>query len=165
MAGVKCRACGKYVDKKLAYKFVNSSNRNEYYCTQKEYEDKQKEKELKDSTYHLIFDVFGCSISNSLFYKEMNELLIHHTMQEVHDIVKENLDQLTIIMSRNFNSNYGKIRYFFTVIERKLDEESKLGYKPVRVEIEIPDVEYNNFKSRQNRTSLETLELEVGDDY
>lgn len=159
---VKCRVCGAKIERDIAYK-VTKGKINEYYCNEDEYLTKLYNRELKENTYNKIFEIFGYTVSNTSFYNEMKKLLELYEMQEIYNVLCENTDQLTMIMSnKHFETTYGKIRYFFKVLSNKIDETKLIGYTPKQVEVDIPDIK---FKSRQRKTSLEDIELEVGDDY
>lgn len=168
MSAPKCRVCGKKVDKVTAFKIVNDSGRNEYYCTEEEYRKKKNEQMLREDTYRKIYDIFGETISDTRFYKEMTNLLAFYTMKEINDIVTENFEELIMIMTnKNFDTKFGKIRYFFKVIATKLEKAKRLNqpvqsnYIPKEVQVDMPDMKY---KPRKQRVSLEDITMEVGED-
>ena len=71
----KCKYCGKSIDTNSAYKIVVGKT-NRYYCNEEEYNIIHKAQQIKDDTYNLIYEIFGRKITNTILYKEINELFI-----------------------------------------------------------------------------------------
>ena len=69
----KCKYCGKSIDTNSAYKIVVGKT-NRYYCNEEEYNIIHKAQQIKDDTYNLIYEIFGRKITNTILYKEINEL-------------------------------------------------------------------------------------------
>ena len=69
----KCRYCGKSIDTNNAYKIVLGKT-NRYYCNEEEYNIINKAQQIKEDTYNLIYEIFGRKITNTILYKEINEL-------------------------------------------------------------------------------------------
>lgn len=158
---VKCRTCGKKIERNDAYK-VSKGKVNEYYCNEQEYLDKVHAKDLHDDVYNKIFDIFGYTIENKIIYKEISALEKIYGFQRIYDVLCYHEAQLEGIMSRDFNSEYGKIRYFSVVLKNKLSEGISIEVKPKKIEVDIPDMKYKN---KRQRVSLADIELEVGDFY
>ena len=64
---VKCRICGNKTERNDAYKVV-VNGKNEYYCSEKEYKQKQKQIADKEKTIKIINEIFGYEITNSALY-------------------------------------------------------------------------------------------------
>lgn len=158
---VKCRVCGEKVDRLLAYKVV-IDGKNHYYCTEKEYRDLLAQKEVKDNTYNLINEIFGRKVTNTALFKEINVLLETHTYEEIQSYLQDNEDYLCRVMSKDFQSEYAKIRYFSTILKNNMaDFQQKVEVKIVR-DVKI-DVSESKFKRKNKRKPLVEYEEEVGD--
>ena len=70
------------------------------------------QKEVKDNTYNFINEIFGQKVTNTALFKEINALLETHTYEEILSYLQDNEDYLSRVMSKDFQSEYAKIRYF-----------------------------------------------------
>ena len=139
MAKCKCRICGTPHDTKDAYKVV-VNNKNQYYCSQEEYEidlaKKKKAAEDKDRVYRLICDILGeQEIINTILFKEWQVWLKVADNEKIGQYLEENYDYLSSAIARLQSSEFAKIRYLSTIIKDKIK-----GFVP-RVEVvEMPKI-------------------------
>lgn len=121
---VKCRCCGNRIDKTNAY-VIQKGKSNFYYCNEGEYltiqsqkeKENQKKKELqeqKNKIYGICCEIFGYKIISSNFWKEYNSLPISQDILLLY--LTDTKDKLSKALSKSFDSEYGKIRYFFAII-------------------------------------------------
>lgn len=158
---VKCRVCKTKIERTDAYKVV-IDGKNHYYCTEKEYKDLLAQKEVKDNTYNLINHIFEKKVTNTALFKEINALLETHTYEEILSYLQNNEDYLCRVMSKDFQSEYAKIRYFSTILKNNMaDFQQKEEVKIVR-DVKI-DVSESKFKRKNKRKPLVEYEEEVGD--
>lgn len=152
--------CGEKVDRSLAYKVV-IDGKNHYYCTEKEYRDLLAQKEVKDSTYNLINKIFERKVTNTTLFKEINALLDVYSYEEILSYLQDNEDYLYRVMSKDFQSEYAKIRYFSAILKNNMaDFKQKEEVKIVRyVKVDIAE---SKFKRKNKRKPLVEYEEEVG---
>lgn len=134
MAKCKCRICGTPYDTKDAYKVV-VNNKNQYYCSQEEYEKdlakKKKAAEDKDRVYRLICDIMNeKEIINTILFKEWAIWNKVADNEKIAQYLEENQEYLTSVIARLQSSEFAKIRYLSTIIKDKIK-----GFVP-RVEME-----------------------------
>ena len=158
---VKCKGCQQKVDRDIAYKVV-SNGKNNYYCNKQEYEDIKNLKEVKDNTYLKIYDIFGRKITNTILFKEINELAIVFGYEKIFAYLESNYSYLCNVMSKEFSSEYGQIRYFSAILKNSLADfiiEKRLPEKEL-----VIDIPKDNYKQRKRKKSLCDYEMEVGDE-
>lgn len=123
MAKCKCRICGTPHNTEDAYKVV-VNNKNQYYCSQAEYEEdlerKQKVKTDKDKVYNLICDMFGYEIINTQFFAEWTLWNKLKSNEIIYKYLRENETYLQQICDKPFNNEYQRIRYFSAVLKNSL---------------------------------------------
>jgi len=158
---VKCQSCSKMIDRNTAYK-VTMGKVNKYYCNENEYADIQSAKKIKDNTYEKIFECFNRKITNSVLFKEINELEQVYGYIKITDYIEENMDYLSsVLINKSFSSEYAQIRYFTAILKNSLADysvETKKHEKPVI--LDIPEVKYKAVKKKR---SLDEIEQEVGE--
>lgn len=163
MAKCKCRICGTPHNTEDAYKVV-VNNKNQYYCSQAEYEEdlerKQKVKTDKDKVYNLICDMFGYEIINTQFFAEWTLWNKLKSNEIIYKYLRENETYLQQICDKPFNNEYQRIRYFSAVLKNSLRD-----YTPkVEVVVEQPKVVVEETiyeaptQSLNKRRSLDDLE-------
>ena len=165
---VKCRHCGNKIDRKEAFKVV-VGGKNAYYCNEDEYLLSKKLKGDKDGTYNIINQIFGYEVKNSALYKEINTIRIDFSYESILMYLKQEFDYLHSIMcEKDFQSEYGKIRYFSAIVKNNLpnfmrDQEMKWQREvaPVEVQVDMPEMTYVRKKKRK---PLIEIEQEVGDE-
>lgn len=152
--------CGEKVDRLLAYKVV-VDGKNHYYCTEKEYRDLLAQKEAKDNTYNLINKIFERKVINTTLFKEINTLLKVYSYEEILSYLQDNEDYLYRVMSKDFQSEYAKIRYFSAILKNNMvDFKQKEEIKIVR-DVKV-DIAESKFKRKNKRKPLVEYEEEVG---
>ena len=115
MAKCKCRICGTPHNTEDAYKVV-VNNKNQYYCSQEEYEkdltNKKKAAEDKERVYRLICDIMGeKEILNTALWKEKTEWNKAFSDEFIAKYLQENQTYLTSAITRLDSSQFAKIRY------------------------------------------------------
>jgi len=149
MALVKCRFCGKKINRDEAY-LVKVGKANKYYCS---YEHSISKSD-KDMFYEALWDVFGKQLTSTAVYTEFDAIAKVHGYSKMLSFTKDNLEKLQMYNSRSNGSSYGRIRYMATIYKNQLDD-----YEPkeqtVRKEVEIlPDMK---FKPKKKRIGLEEI--------
>ena len=157
---VKCRACGAKIERATAYK-VQCGKRNEYYCNEVEFRDKQQAKknlsESQDKLYRLVDEVFGRHITMYVLYKEMNEIATQYGYPLITQYITTNKDYLSGVMTKDFSSEYGQIRYFMAIIRNNMQSfKAKQGTEP----IPVADFKFSpsNYKQRTQRKGFAEIE-------
>lgn len=134
---VKCRACGKTIGRESAY----MATKRRYYCNQQEY-----------NAYNKVFEIISeyININNTALYKEV--LLWGTDYAKICCFLQDNKDRLTYAMSKGFNSEYAKIRYFSAIIKNNIND-----YQPPKPDIikQCTDEFYENkYKPKTRRKCL-----------
>lgn len=167
---VKCQHCGKKIEKKTAYCYVkvtDKKKRNLYFCNEEEYEtdlkikeSQKKAKESKNKVYEICCEIYGYKIINSNFWKEYNALNGVLTVDELVEYLSSNKDKLTKIMNRSFDSEFGKIRYFYTVIKNDYTDwaNNKPIAEPIKSNVEFYEQKYTPKKRRKPLSFYENEE-------
>lgn len=156
---VKCKYCGRKVEKAFAYKIVSGS-KNNYYCTRQEYVNsiqanaflcnvKSKSLEILDNT------------TNTLLFKELKDIANVHGYEKISHYLDDNEDYLyKVIHAKTFSSEYCKIKYFTAIIRNNIGDYVIQEPEPVRqVEVEIVDLQ--KYKQKKKRRSLADIEEDL----
>lgn len=157
---VKCVSCGEKIDRSLAHKVVVGKI-NKYYCTEKEYQTEVNKKLYKENAYHEIYEIFGYKVTHTSLYKEINEIASIHTYEKLSQYLLDRNSDLVKAMSKDFTSEYGKIRYFSTILKNSLKDfimESKEIDKK-----RIIDIAKDTYVPRKRKKTLLEFEEEVGE--
>ena len=117
---VKCKChIDNKVDRDTAFK-IKVNGLNEYYCSEQDYLIIKEAKESRKILLDKINDVFGYSVTNTILYKEIKELLISNSYTKLNSYINDNFQMLQKYMSKPFNNEYGKIKYFTTIIRNNI---------------------------------------------
>jgi hypothetical protein len=124
VAKCKCRICSTPHDTKDAYKVV-VNNKNQYYCSQEEYEKdlekKKKAAEDKDRVYRLICDIMNeKEIINTILFKEWAIWNKVADNEKIGQYLEENQEYLSSVIARLQSSEFARIRYLSTIIKDKI---------------------------------------------
>ena len=159
---VKCKICGQKIDRNDAFK-IRKNNKNEYYCNQQEYKDWFEIKNNKDRCFEIIYSIFGHKVTNTILYKEMNELFEIYGINLILSYLNENFNFLNDMLSKSFNSEYAQIRYFSAILKNNLyDYKLKNKDVPIVTKIDMPSK--NKYKEQKRKKSLLEYEHEIGDE-
>ena len=119
----------------------SSSKVNTYYCNEQEYNEIISARQMKDDTYECINKIFGYVVTNTAIFKEINALVKNYNYSLILSYLQENFDYLYEVMHRDFEKEYGKIRYFSAILNNNLRDykkEKEEEYTPVKqVEVDI----------------------------
>lgn len=156
---VKCRICGSKVEKSAAYK-ITVDGKNNYYCNKQEYNNWTLKKKTRDNVYNLIYDIFGRKITNTVLYKEIDELGNIYEFDKILAYLQENYEYICMVLEKNFNSEYAKIRYFTAILKNNLAD---FDFKevPIVKPIEMDFVQMK-FNRKNKRKPLIEYEREYG---
>lgn len=160
----KCKICGSILDTNNAYKVV-VKGKNAYYCSCEEYnENVDKKKKEADEYYaveNAITEIFGYKVENSMIHKEWKRWNNISDNCKIADYLNQNKSYLCEIMRKEFSSEYGKIRYFSTILCNNLkDFNSKFVVKETEKPKVKTDENFYNMPStsKNKRRSLADLE-------
>ena len=159
----KCKYCGKSIDTNNAYKIIVGKT-NRYYCNEEEYNIIHKAKQIKDNTFNLIYEIFGRKITNTILYKEVNELSLVYSFEKIEAYLSKNKEYLgNLMQNKTFQSEYAQIRYFSAILKNSLTDFKYEKKENINRNIEI-DMPSCKFIRRQYRKSLVEYEQEVGEE-
>lgn len=157
----KCKYCGKSIDTNSAYKIVVGKT-NKYYCNEEEYNIIHKAQQIKDDTYNLIYEIFGRKITNTILYKEINELSSVYLFEKIETYLSRNKEYLSnLIQNKTFQSEYAQIRYFSAILKNNLTDFKYEKKEKINKNIEI-DMPSYKFKRKTSKKSLAEYEQEAG---
>lgn len=172
---VKCRLCGKKIDKKDAYQAPTGGGRF-YYCNEAEAKAKEDEKLKKaeekkvnkhheiDPVYEEIADIFGYRIQNSALFKEMKLWRGICNDEKILAYLQEHKDYITNTIKRLDSSEYARVRYLSAILKNSLgDYKVKTTLQTVikpEVNFEMYEPASSN-KTRVKRRGLSCIEDEV----
>lgn len=163
MGKAKCKYCGKSIDTKVAYK-VAVGKTNRYFCNKEEYDIVYKAQKIKNDTYDLIFEIFGRKVTNTILYKEVNELSSVYPYERIKAYLEQNMTYLSNLMqNKSFQSEYAQIRYFTAILKNNLTDFKYEKKERINIEIDIDMPEYV-FKRKSDRKPLIEFEEEVGEE-
>lgn len=135
MARAKCRYCGESIDTKNAYCVV-IKEKNYYFCDEQHYnaavQKKAEETKIQqeyDQIFKITQEIFGYEYSGyALLKRELNTWEKLSTREKIIAFLNENKDWLSRIMSKEFASDYNRVRYYSTIVAGKLHD-----FKPMSV--------------------------------
>lgn len=168
MARAKCRYCKENVDTKTAY-CVTIKERNYYFCNKQHYDAavQKKAEEAKvtqeyDQIFKLTQEIFGYEfLGYPLLKRELNAWEKVATRQKIIAFLQENKDWLSKTMSREFGSDYNRVRYYSTIVGGKLHDfkpKVEVAEKPkIVVEEAIYDTSTQSFNKRRSLADLEDM--------
>lgn len=166
---MKCKICGKEINKEDAYMFIHTSKTGRQYkyycCSLEEKEQDERDKELYKKCQYETDSILGRPITNNVRNKELKELYESgYSWEQIYRCIKAKADDIKQMIEYNHIENdYQQIRYMMQVIknciydfakedERKNDWNQYAEDTIEEVEIEIEDIEIpNNMKVKQRK--------------
>ena len=180
MAKVKCKYCGKSIDKESAFKeeyLTDSlSIRYRYFCSEECYNDKQNEikrkeriKEIKKENREKIRTICGLKEKekNIYFQSTYKSITDNFSQEDIYEFInKYEKDMLDILNNIDFKTVNSRIKYCLSMLENQLQhyllekEKPKVEEKKVIVETEIDDFDIVvNVKKKVHRDIDDILGL------
>jgi hypothetical protein len=164
----KCRYCKESLSTSSAYR-VEEDGKRMYFCSEDHYKKydnirllKKQDEENKNSSYDIISSIFGYKLQNTALFKEWrcwNEIADN---KKILQYLKDNQDYLTQVMKKDFSSEYGKIRYFSTIIKNSIaDFKPKAEEQIVKVSVDETFYDFVPTVSKKRRRSLADLEDDI----
>ena len=169
MARCKCKYDNNWLDTNTAFKVV--MNKNTYFCDANCYNkylaDKAEQEKINaeyDEIYEITKQIFGYEFTGySLLKREINTWEKVGTRAKIIAYLTENKDWLSDVMSKEFASDFNRVRYYSVIVAGKLHD-----FKPKPVveiakherTIDISGVGPVNYKPRETRRGLDFLEDE-----
>jgi hypothetical protein len=153
----KCKICGTNLTTDIAYK-VNKS----YYCNEVEYSQYHQENVAYKKIIDNINYILGYISTNTSIFKEIQKLKIAYTYTHINNYLETERDNIINYISRkDFNNEYNKIRYIFTIISNNLADFIEI--KPQETELvsiiqneQDLDIK-DNWKSTANTNFLDII--------
>ncbi|WP_024622474.1 hypothetical protein [Metaclostridioides mangenotii] len=126
----KCRICKASLTTDIAYKVVNNSNKNEYYCSQKEYEDFRSQIEYRNKFSLKLDDIFGGDpIINNYKWILYNQIS-GYSNEEIYNclLVKEKDIEWALSTKLVGENETSQLRYIFGILKNSIRDTSKQLY-------------------------------------
>jgi YHS domain-containing protein len=138
----KCKYDDKQLDTKTAFKIV-IKEKNTYFCTEECYNhylaDKEKQDKINaeyDEIYEITKQIFGYEFTGySLLKREINTWEKVGTRAKIIAYLTDNKDWLSNVMSKEFASDFNRVRYYSVIVAGKLHD-----FKPKTIEAEKPKI-------------------------
>lgn len=142
MARCNCRYDKKQLDTNTAFKVV-IKDKNTYWCSEECYklhcEAQEKQAKINaeyDEIYEITKQIFGYEFTGySLLKREINTWEKVGTRAKIIAYLTENKDWLSTVMSKEFASDFNRVRYYSVIVAGKLHD-----FKPKPIEAEKPKV-------------------------
>lgn len=149
---VICKACKKKNEREDSYKVI-VNGKNHYYCNEKEYLDEVAEKKARLEVFDMCMDIIGATTNTALF-TDITEISKIHPYTKILGYLTDNFSNIQGFMSKSFSSEYGKIKYFTTIIKNNIGD-----YVPEIKEERIINMDYVdstevNYKVKPKRKGL-----------
>lgn len=178
MAKVKCKYCGKSIDKESAFKeeyLTDSlSIRYRYFCSEECYNDKQNEikrkeriKEIKKENREKIRTICGLEEKekNIYFQSTYKSITDNFSQEDIYEFInKYEKDMLDILNDIDFKTVNSRIKYCLSMLENQLQhyllekEQPKVEEKKVIVETEIDDFDIVvNVDKKEKRRNINDI--------
>lgn len=173
---VKCKLCGKSIDKATAYRVATVVNKRDgtqelkymNCCSEAEWiaeeNRKNKYKAGRDKVYFLICDMFGYEIQNSQFFDEWRKWNKLQSDEMIYKYIRDNEEFLQQVCDKTFDNEYKKIRYFSAILKNSLRDLKPCGVFAEKPAAEKPKVVVEETiyeaptRTLNKRRSLEDLE-------
>lgn len=128
---VKCKICGKKIDRDLAYKVAHTTKggnkQNYYYCSEDEYREREKEKSYYKECQYLIDKIFNQTIVDNTRNKKLSELhKAGYSYEIIYNCINDNSKKIenALVMKRDDfkgkNAMYLKLAYIFGIIKNEI---------------------------------------------
>ena len=142
MARCNCRYDKKQLDTKTAFRVV-IKEKNAYFCDEDCYNkylaDKAEQDKINaeyDEIIDITREIFGYEFQSiGLLRKEITAWEKVGTRAKIIAYLTENKDWLSDVMSKEFASDFNRVRYYSVIVAGKLHD-----FKPKAVEVEKPKV-------------------------
>ena len=129
MARCNCKYDKKQLDTKTAFKVV-IKEKNTYFCDENCYNkylsDKAEQEKINaeyDEIYEITKEIFGYEFTGySLLKREINTWEKVGTRQKIIAYLTENKDWLSNVMSKEFVSDFNRVRYYSVIVAGKLHD-------------------------------------------
>ena len=163
-----CKYDKKQLDTKTAFKVV-IKEKNTYFCDENCYNkylaDKAKQEKVNaeyDEIYEITKQIFGYEFTGySLLKREINTWEKVGTRAKIIAYLTENKDWLSNVMSKEFASDFNRVRYYSAIVAGKLHDfkpKPKEAEKPkVVVEETIYEVPTQSLNKRRSLAELEDM--------
>lgn len=133
---VKCKICKNKIDRDNAYKVV-INGKNQYYCNVDEYVKWNEENESRMKVIDLSFEILG-ETTNTILMKDLGDIAKVHGYIKLRKYIEDNYMELDrIVRNKNIDIEYGKIRYYTTIIKNQIGD-----FKEVDENMEVHDFEF-----------------------
>ena len=164
MARCNCKYDKIQLDTKTAFR-VSIKDKNTYFCSEDCYNrylaDKEKQDKINaeyDQIYEITKQIFGYEFTGySLLKREINTWEKVGTRAKIIAYLTENKDWLSNVMSKEFASDFNRVRYYSVIVAGKLHD-----FKPKPIEAEKPkiavDEHYETKYKAKVRRALEDFE-------
>lgn len=132
---VKCKSCGKKIERDIAYKIV-IKGKNNYYCSQNEFESAEKEKKARLEVLELARMILDDTL-NTLLPKELKQIAENHSYYKILQYLNNDLNIRNIISRKSFSNEYAKIKYFSAIVRNNIGNfyvEKESDNKKIEVE-------------------------------
>lgn len=148
----KCRICGKQLTTDIAFNFPkidkNGKKKNQYYCSEEEYREHEKNIELLRENQILFDKIIGYTCINNTKNKEFAKIYdVGYSRRQVNKFLLDKGDYIKASLNKKLvngdMNEYQKILYIFAIIRSEIKDYFSETSKPVKDVVEYEDVDAN----------------------
>lgn len=148
----KCKLCGKSLTTDVAFNFPkidkNGKKKNQYYCSEEEYREHEKNTELLRENQILFDKIIGYTCINNIKNKEFAKIYdVGYSRRQVNkflldkgEYIKGSLDKK---LANGDMNEYQKILYIFAIIRSEIKDYFSKSDRPIKDTTEYEDVGSN----------------------
>ena len=169
MINPKCKICGKTLDRKTAY-CIKKNDKNQYYCSEEEYNIWINEKEKKEEIRNCISSISCCVMSKVCWIDIENCISFlnkFYSLDQILDYIKYDAERILDILSdKDFQSNVAKVRYVIAVIQNNINDyiqSVEQAHPQELTEIDFYIAPFKYKPTNMRRAMIEIEEAEDGD--
>lgn len=117
----KCKICKSELLIDEAYKITNEKGKNQYYCSEKEYNDSLQEKQDKEKSVGLLCELLKTPYAPPYMSKKLNIINKHYNWIVIFKTINAVADRIKFaIENKEFTNDSKMINYVFAIIENNI---------------------------------------------
>ena len=146
----KCRICTNKLTTDVAY-CVKVNGRNQYYCSEEEYNKEQEKKRDKIECNKYIAEIMRVPCITPAMMKLVNGLNDYYDYKIIKRAFKDNKDSIQwALANKEFNSEFAKCKYIISIILNNIEKSKKAWIK-----------EQEELQKLFNKTNSNNVDIEI----
>lgn len=145
----KCKACGA-VGTTDTFFLVKVNNRNQYYCSEEEYNEINKENKDKERMYEVFADILGYDYLTPNFRKKLAEIPESPAII-VDTFNRKRSDIIYAINNKTFQNDFLKFSYILAIVKNNVQETKALAKKKEKQIRQTNDIDLELFNMENTK--------------